>query len=237
MFCSLQLPDGRKVTVAAELAPRLTVGLLVADSIRIDSRSTLTSETNDRRHRLRELYSERRPADIAGLQEARRLYRSTGVDPTRTRPSSEALLRRVLQGKTLYVINNAVDACNLASLSFLLPIGLYDLDRVDGDIIVRLGTAGDQYAGIRKGPVHLTGRLGMFDARGPFGSPTSDSARTCIQDDSCRLLAMILATATYDSEQMQRNLELLGDLLVRHCDGTLNYSAVLPEKGPRHVRT
>ncbi|MFH1842252.1 MAG: phenylalanine--tRNA ligase beta subunit-related protein [bacterium] len=237
MLRSLQLPDGRSFTVADDLVSRLTVGLLVADTIRITSRSELKTETETHCDRLRELYSGRQPADIAGLQEARRLYRSTGVDPTRTRPSSEALLRRVLQGKSLHVINHAVDACNLASLSFLLPIGLYDLDRVTGDVSVRLGEAGEEYAGIRKGPVHLTGRLGMFDASGPFGSPTSDSARTCISDGTHRLLAVILATETYNHRQMQRHLSLLGDLLARHCAGTLNFAAVLPEKGPGHVRT
>ena len=136
-------------------------------------------------------------------------------------------MRRVLKGQDLYRINNAVDACNLASLRFLLPIGMYDLDRVDGDVMLRVGKAGEEYPGIRKGPVHLEGRLGLFDATGPFGSPTSDSARTSVSDATRRILAVVMATHDYPDADMARNLGFFSKLFVRHCRATERRQAVL----------
>src|SRR5437867_10216589 len=129
---------------------------------------------------LAQAHAGRAPGAIAGLAAARDLYRAFGIDPTRTRPSSEALLRRVLQGKPFPAILNAVDVCNLCALLFLLPIGLYDAHRVRGAVTLRRGRPGETYQGIRKDEVHLEGRPVLADEEGPFGNPTSDSLRTCV---------------------------------------------------------
>ena len=116
-----------------------------------------------------------------GLDAARALYRRFGVDPTKTRPSSEALLRRVSRGAEFPRVNSLVDVANVMSLLAQSPIGLYDLDRVEGDeLVVRVGTAGEGYEGIRKDRVNVAGRLCVADAAGPCGNPSSDSARTMI---------------------------------------------------------
>ena len=231
MTPAINLPDGRSVALGPDVQRLLLCGVLVAESVRVGQEASLTTEIAVCTDRLREEYAGKQPAEIAGLQEARRLYRSVGMDPTRYRPSSEALLRRLLQGRPLYIISNAVDACNLASMSFLLPIGLYDLDRVQGDVTLRLGGAGQEYPGIRKSAVHLTDRLGLFDSAGPFGSPSSDSARTSVSDQTERLLAVIMATATYPPDAMGRNLGLLADLFNRHCHATIEYRAVMGGEG------
>jgi len=225
-----QLPDGRSVRLAAEVADRLSCGVLVAEPVEVGPAPALTAETEVCAAGLREQFAGRLPSEIGALLEARQLYRSVGVDPTRTRASSEALLRRVLKGQSLYVINNAVDACNLASLRFLLPIGLYDLDHVQGDVVLRLGREGEEYPGIRKGMVHLAGRLGLFDSSGPFGSPTSDSVRTSVSPATGRLLGVIFATAALAGDTMARNLDLLADLFVRHCAATITQLTCLGGK-------
>src|SRR5688572_29604328 len=104
----------------------------------------------------------------------RSMYKRVGLDPTKTRPSSEALLRRVRRGDTLPRINSMVDVCNWCSLEFQLPYGLYDAERIVGDVELRLGRAGELYAGIRKDDVHVDGRITLAYAAGPFGNPTSD---------------------------------------------------------------
>jgi DNA/RNA-binding domain of Phe-tRNA-synthetase-like protein len=121
----------------------------------------------------------------------RAMYRQVGLDPTKTRPSSEALLRRVRRGDPLPRINSLVDICNWCSLELQLPYGLYDLDRVEGEITLRFGQPGEEYAGIRKGAVHVGGRLTLVDAAGPFGNPTSDSARTMVTTATRRALMVI----------------------------------------------
>jgi DNA/RNA-binding domain of Phe-tRNA-synthetase-like protein len=136
------------------------------------------------------------PSAIEGLAPARELYRAFGVDPTRTRPSSEALLRRVLRGQPLPRILNAVDVCTLASLRSLLPIGLYDASTLRGPITLRVGRAGESYPGIRKDDVHLEGRPTLADDAGPFGNPTSDSLRASVTPATRSLLMVFFAPAS-----------------------------------------
>lgn len=231
MNAAATLPDGRAIAIDASIAGRLLCGALVLDSIRVGEAPEVWTETAGLAAGLVHTYEGTAPGRIPGLAEARTLYKSFGVDPSRHRPSSEALLRRVLKGKELYRINNAVDSCNLASLSFLLPVGMYDLDKVDGDVVLRAGRQGEEYPGIRKGMVHLDGRLGLFDASGPFGSPTSDSARTRVTEATTRILAVIMATAGYPGEQMAVNLDTFTALFVRHCGGAEVFRAVLAAAG------
>jgi DNA/RNA-binding domain of Phe-tRNA-synthetase-like protein len=117
---------------------------------------------------------------VAETAPARALYRRFGIDPTRTRPSSEALLRRALRGDPFPRINSLVDVANVMSLLAQSPVGLYDLDRVEGLLTLRVGAEGEGYEGIRKDHVNVAGRLCVADALGPCGNPSSDSARTMI---------------------------------------------------------
>jgi DNA/RNA-binding domain of Phe-tRNA-synthetase-like protein len=168
---------------------------------------------------LRRTHGARPPGEIDALQPARRLYRAFGVDPTRTRPSSEALLRRVLKGQSLYRINRLVDACNWGSLAMLLPVGLYDRDRIEGDIVLRVGAPGESFPGIRKGDVHVEGRLTLVDATGPFGSPTSDSLRTSVRPDTTRALVVVFAPGDVPGVELEEGLGRLVNQVTRWCGG------------------
>ena len=138
----------------------------------------------------------------------RAMYKRVGIDPTKTRPSSEALLRRVRKGDPLPRINSMVDVCNWCSLEFQLPYGLYDLAHVDGDHIeMRLGRDGESYAGIRKDDVHVSGRICLADARGAFGNPTSDSARTMVTTATTRGLVIVFAPASIEERRLARVLD------------------------------
>jgi DNA/RNA-binding domain of Phe-tRNA-synthetase-like protein len=108
------------------------------------------------------------------------LYRRFGVDPTRHRPSSEALLRRVGRGDPLPRVNSLVDVANVVSLRLQVPVGLYDLGRVEGELRVRLGRAGEAYAGIGRDLVSVAGRICVADDQGACGNPSADSVRTMI---------------------------------------------------------
>lgn len=131
------------------------------------------------------------PADVTPV---RTMYKRVGLDPTRNRPSSEALLRRVRKGDALPRINTMVDVCNWCSLEFQLPYGLYDLAHIEGDAVdLRIGMAGESYDGIRKDTVHVAGRMTLADTRGPFGNPTSDSARTMVTTATRNALLVVYA--------------------------------------------
>ncbi len=112
---------------------------------------------------------------------ARALYRRFGIDPTRVRPSSESLLRRLKKGDALPRVNSLVDVANALSVQLQVPVGLYDLGKVRGpELVIRLGAEGEGYTGIRKERVNVAGRICVADADGPCGNPSSDSARTMI---------------------------------------------------------
>ncbi len=139
------------------------------------------------------------------------MYKRVGLDPTKTRPSSEALLRRVRRGDPLPRINSMVDVCNWCSLEFQLPYGLYDADHIEGDVELRLGRAGESYAGIRKDDVHVEGRITLTDQRGPFGNPTSDSARTMVTTATTRALLVVFAPRDVDERRLSEVLDTTSD--------------------------
>jgi len=139
------------------------------------------------------------PEEIAAV---RTMYKRVGLDPTKTRPSSEALLRRVRRGDQLPRINSMVDVCNWCSLEFQLPYGLYDAAHLNGDVELRLGRDGEAYPGIRKDDVHVDGRITLADATGPFGNPTSDSARTMVTSATTRALRVVFAPRDVDARRL-----------------------------------
>ena len=204
--------------VADSLRGVLGLGLLEADGVRLEPVLREFDEECLRVcARLEAQHAGHPPADIPGVAETRALFHRLGVDPTKTRPSSEALLRRVTQGKGLPRVNLAVDICNLCSLEHQLPLGLYDRDFVRGTVQARAGGEAEGYPGIRKQRVNLAGRLLLADDEGPFGAPTSDSARTAVTDATTRLLVVVFCPVERADQQLSGMLEHLADRLTRHA--------------------
>jgi DNA/RNA-binding domain of Phe-tRNA-synthetase-like protein len=155
------------------------------------------------------------PADV--IAAVRTMFKRLGIDPTKTRPSSEALLRRVRRGDPLPRINSLVDIINWTSLETQLSFGLYDASKVVGDIAVRRGLEGEAYAGIRKDDVHVGGRLVLADAMGPFGNPTSDSARTMVTSATTDAIVVIYAPAGLGAVVVDRARALTEQRIDQFC--------------------
>jgi len=151
------------------------------------------------------------------ISATRAAYKALGKDPARYRGSAEALLRRVIAGKGLPQINAVVDVINLVSVESRLPIGLYDLANVSGDIVFRAGRAGDTYKGIGKYDLNLEGLPVFCDAVGPYGSPTSDSERTMVTSETKRVLAVIVSFGGKDG--LERWVQRMTELLQRYAAG------------------
>ncbi|MGE0594296.1 MAG: B3/4 domain-containing protein [Vicinamibacterales bacterium] len=174
-----------------------------------------------------------RPADDVAA--VRTMYKRLGLDPTRNRPSSEALLRRVRRGDPLPRINTMVDVCNWCSLEFQLPYGLYDAAGIEGDIVLRLGLPGESYAGIRKDEVHVEGRMALVDGRGPFGNPTSDSARTMVTTATVRALVVVFAPLEVDSVRLDHVLDLTAERMHAYTGAVETARYLDAEPGTRPV--
>lgn len=176
-----------RFTLAPELSPVVRAGVLWLSGATVVEREP---RLNAPFAEIEAAARTRPPADPAAV---RTMYKQVGLDPTKTRPSSEALLRRVRRGDPLPRVNSMVDVCNWCSLEFQLPYGLYDAGRIDGDVDLRLGRPGEAYSGIRKDEVHVDGRITLADRTGPFGNPTSDSARTMITTGTTDALLVVFA--------------------------------------------
>jgi DNA/RNA-binding domain of Phe-tRNA-synthetase-like protein len=110
----------------------------------------------------------------------RKLFRRAGTDPTRYRPSSEALLRRVLKGDELPAIHALVDLNNCLSMQLVVPACVVDVSTVSPPFELRAGGPGEAMQSLR-GPFDLQGKPLLADRHGPFGTPITDSERVKVQ--------------------------------------------------------
>jgi DNA/RNA-binding domain of Phe-tRNA-synthetase-like protein len=209
-----------ELAIDPSLAGRVRLGLLLIEGVSVrENDPALAARVDAECAALRARYGEGKRSEVPGTEDARALYKALGMDPTKTRPSNEALLRRALKGESLYRINTLVDAQNLASLHEQLPFGLYDADRVEGAVTLRLGSAGEAYEGIRKGPVHAEGRPVLVDAAGPFGNPTSDSLRTSITLATTRCLVVVYSPGAASPARIAGILDRTANALTSSCGG------------------
>ena len=109
-----------------------------------------------------------------------------------------------------------VDVCNWCSLETQLPYGLYDAARIEGDVELRLGRVAESYAGIRKDDVHVAGRITLADGVGPFGNPTSDSARTMVTTATQRALVVVFAPQEIDDQALRHVLDTTSVRMATH---------------------
>lgn len=179
-------------------------------------RETLTTET------LKQMPS---------IEATRKVYRACGKDPSRYRPASEALIRRMLQGKSLYQIDTLVDLINLASIAYGYSIGGFDADKFVGDTLtLGIGREGEPYEGIHRGMINIAGLPVYRDAKGGVGTPTSDNERTKIELSTTHLLVLING---YDGDEkrVRENADYIQRLLSKYCRG-LTPDSLTPNPSP-----
>lgn len=156
------------------------------------SSDTLWDEIHKTTEHFRESFTKDSIKDITSIQATRQAYRNCGKDPSRYRPSGEALCRRILTGKELYKVDTVVDLLNLASMVYGYSIGGFDADKIQGDTLtLGIGREGEPYEGIGRGPINIAGMPVYRDAKGGIGTPTSDNERTKLHENSQRLLVII----------------------------------------------
>lgn len=155
--------------------------------------------------------------EMSGIAATRKVYRACGKDPSRYRPASEALIRRMLQGKQLYQRDTLVDLVNLASIAFGYSIGGFDADKFEGETLtLGVGKAGEPYEGIGRGNINIEGLPVYRDRLGGVGTPTSDNERTKMMSDTSHLVVLING---YDGneQQVRANAEYIQSLLKKYC--------------------
>jgi DNA/RNA-binding domain of Phe-tRNA-synthetase-like protein len=159
-------------------------------------------------------------SDYPAVAEYRSVFKVLGIDPSRYRPASEALLRRVLSGKNLPPINSGVDVNNFFSIRFGVPIGLYNLDKIKGDVEIRIGGSEDTYEGLNGRDMKMEGKLVSVDKLGAFGSPIVDSKRTLVNETVLNALHIVYLQPSLGENEAQELLESIANMFTQVNGGT-----------------
>jgi DNA/RNA-binding domain of Phe-tRNA-synthetase-like protein len=219
------------IIVDENLKNTVTLGVLRLRNITLpkDGGDALWQELSELSREMENTYHGLTVGQVPEIAYARTLYRSIGIDPTKNRPSSEALLRRLLKGKELYRIHPLVDLLNLVSLKMLTPVGLYDESKISGQTIwVRIGRPGEGFEGIRKDRVNVENRFCIADDLGPFGSPTSDSLRTSIEGAVPQALAIFFQHVSIPKIRLEQAMDLTENLASQHLGAEVLIKSIIP---------
>ncbi len=208
------------VSIDAEMkakCPRVALACVTAEVETGVTPDALDNELRVCEEKILKLAEPKAVLEAAAILATRAAYKALGKDPARYRGSAEALLRRLIAGKGLPRINNVVDVINYVSVESRLPVGLYDLVHVQGDVVFRAGRAGETYKGIGKYDLNLEGLPVFCDAVGPHGSPTSDSERTMVTEATKNVIAVIISFGGADG--FERWAQRMSDLLKQYASG------------------
>jgi DNA/RNA-binding domain of Phe-tRNA-synthetase-like protein len=178
----------------------------------------LWDEIHELERRLRAELTTESLKELPPIAATRRVYKACGKDPSRYRPASEQLIRRMLQGKELYQIDTLVDLVNLASIAYGYSIGGFDADKMVGtELTLGVGREGEPYEGIGRGMLNIAGLPVYRDALGGVGTPTSDNERTKMTMETTHLLVLING---YDGneERVRANAEFIQTLVRKYCN-------------------
>lgn len=167
----------------------------------------------------RELTSTTQPEDIKlqpAIAATREAYKRCGKDPSRYRPSAEALRRRLMRGIALYQIDTLVDLINLVSLRTGYSIGGFDADKIQGtDLKLGVGRTEEPFEGIGRGVLNIEGLPVYRDAVGGIGTPTSDNERTKMDLGTQHILAIVNGYS--GQEGLQEAVEMIQELLKKYA--------------------
>lgn len=165
--------------------------------------------------KIREEYSLPEVLNIPLIKTGRDSYKKLKKDPSHTRLASEALLRRIVKGMNLYAVNPLVDTGNLLSIILFRPTAVFDMEKINGDILIRLGRESDEYTGIGRGKINVDNIPVYEDATGPFGSTTSDTERTMITIKSKKILFFVIK---FDNQIDKDIIALVKKTYTKYCD-------------------
>lgn len=213
-----------KVIVSNEIeqiCPEFVGACLAAEVVNTPYNEELWSEIKQLSEKFRQELTTESLKELTSISATRKVYRACGKDPSRYRPASEALIRRVLQGKELYQRDTLVDLVNLASIAYGYSIGGFDADKFVGDTLtLGIGREDEPYEGIGRGNINIHGLPVYRDAQGGVGTPTSDNERTKMTLDTHHLVVLING---YDGneQRVKDNAAYIQTLLRQyaHSDG------------------
>lgn len=210
--------------------PDCRIGYAVIRNVNVvGSSPALSQDFLKLQNEVAKIYNIEALTNLPPILAVRAMYKKLEFDPARYQPSAEAMVRRVLQHKGVYYVNSAVDANNYCSLKYLMPFGLYDLDKIEGDIRYLRQNAG-AYVNIDGKQISTNGKPFLTDSLGVFGNPNSDSRRTAVSLSTKNLLSVVYAGSGTVGEDLTGILESCAETLTRYNGGTVEKIQVVGAK-------
>ncbi|WP_108671887.1 B3/4 domain-containing protein [Peribacillus acanthi] len=164
--------------------------------------------------------------NFEGLKEWRDTFKLAGTDPSRYRHAAEALYRRIKKQNYLSPVHSAIDVNNFFSLQYQVPIGIYDLSHIKGDITFTIGQANDEYEGINGRTNSMFNMIHSRDEIGPFGSPYVDSERTKVTEDTKNAVQFIYLRPSSSAEKAEKMTHSLKDMFLQIHGGEAEYRVI-----------
>ncbi|MCP9610853.1 B3/B4 domain-containing protein [Coprobacter tertius] len=219
---------GIKVTVSEKflsVCPQFDAAVITAKVHNSALNPRLWQEIDAESRRIKETYTLPDINKREAIRSTRAAYKALGKDPNRYRPSAEALCRRIVKGMELYRISTLVDLINLVSMHTGFSIGGFDAEKINGDLILGVGNANEEFQGIGRGLLNIEGLPVYRDRTGPIGTPTSDEERTKLTLATREIL--IIINAYSGGEQLGNAVRLTGCLLTEYADAKeLSYTEI-----------
>lgn len=194
------------ITITKELSNKLPNFNIYAYSmdVKVEDSKIIESKIKQLEHDIPNNYTLEEVLLIPSIKNARDGYKKLGKDPSRYRLACESLFRRLVKNKGLYFVNNVVDAGNVLSIELAKSTAVLDYDKLKGNIQIRIGTENDIYYGINRGLINVTNIPLYVDDESPFGSPTSDTMRTSVTEDTKKILLMVICFDDLDSDNIEK---------------------------------
>lgn len=205
-----------KITIKKEISdilPLFNVHAFTMD-VKVENSDIIDNKIKELENKINNELTLEQVLQIPSIKNARDSYKKLGKDPSRYRLACESLFRRLVKGNGLYRLSNVVDAGNVLSIELAKSTAVLDYNKLQGDIHIRIGTSEDIYYGIGRGLINVTNIPLYVDEVSPFGSPTSDTERTSITEETKKILLMVIC---FDELQKENIEEISLDIFKKYA--------------------
>lgn len=203
--------------------PDLSVLTFSVNDVKISKSNDELVKLKERVFRdVRERYDIETLKDVSIFRAYRDFFWRIGVDPTKSRPAAEALVRRVLTGKVIPNINTLVDVYNLASIKSEVALAAFDEDKLEGVLTMRFAFIGEKFLGIGMNkPVNLEGgEVVISDSEKPVALyPYRDADCSKVTEGTKNVLMLVCGVPSVSSETLHIAKQTTAEYIKRFCDG------------------
>ena len=160
--------------------------------------------------------------DVYIFRSYRDFFWKVGIDPTKIRPAAEALVRRILAGKAIPLINNVVDSYNLASIKTEIALAAFNRDELKGSLLMRAAKSGERFSGIgMKEPMELGGGEVVISDEEKLVAiyPYRDAEKSKVSAETRNLLILVCGVPGIDENPLKDAGKVALEFVTRFCGG------------------